>query len=244
MSLYDPTLTREFNPMYRYHCRSPIPNYAEDPDFQFRTKRSDGWELVGEEYSLWSDPPIEAKWVRAIQAFEPNLVPVWIRLAFRAPNSGIHVYVRHGLARICTANRLKYDWEMKPLLMPTSPLPWRVAGKPHHMAAVFRDPQAPDIHPGLPIKPYFAFSKSVVDEIKAQFDAYRDEDKAEADVEQWARDSADTDRTKLEKVQAEADYRWDQQPDMYAALRDMPSRELDEAVAMTYSQPAPKAIVH
>jgi hypothetical protein len=237
MSLYDETLTREPSGAYWYDSVSPVrpPDYEE----RFSIKRKgDDWQFIDESYSLTPYPgyEVDPKWVLAIQRIDPELCPVWIRLVFLSPTGSREVFTRLGLGRTFTnPDHINHDEELKDIVLPTNKLPWKVM-KPDIMAAVFRDPHDPDVIPGIPVKPFVGFSQNVVDEIKTQHDAWRDAEQAEADVERMAQQSADRDKAKLEKVQAEGDYAWDhdnRHKNWHAEIRDMPGRELEEAAAVT-----------
>lgn len=233
----DPTLTREETPMAGYGGASPVPVPLREEVFSWRNKASDGWQLVGEEFSMWSDPPIEPKWIRQIQVFEPNLVPLWVRLTFKGPNSQTETFTRMGLGRVFDAgdNHINHDEELKNLVMPGIALPWKIPGKPHIVASVFRDPSEPDVIEGVPVKPFVGFSQNVVDELRWQYENYRSAEHAEADAVKMAGDRAEADQRKLDKLNEEAEYRFknDKGERFYELVRDMPGSEADAAVVRT-----------
>ncbi len=244
MSLYDPSLTREPNPAYWYDHVSPIPVPTGEDRFSFK-KKGDDWQFIDEAYSLTPYPgfEIDARLVRRVQAIDDELVPVWIRLVFLSPTGGTEVFTRLGLGRVFRRpDYINHDEELKDLLLPTHQLPWWVE-KPHIMAAIFRDPSDPDVVPGIPVKPFVPFTTNVVTEIAAQYQetlrAAAHAEDAERETEQWKRESADRDRVRIERFEAEADYNWDhdnRHKNWHAELRDMPGREAEEAVAMTRVQ--------
>ena len=248
MSLYDPTLDREFNPLYSYGGDSPLPAPTAEDQFRFKRKPSDhDWVFLGEEFSLvpYAGYEPDPKWIKQIQAIDDRLVPVFIRLAFKDPSGNVETFTRNALGWVFH-DPPRYDEPLRRAVMPTSPMPWKVPGKPQVLASIFRDPLASDVIPGIPLKPYVPFGRPVVDEIKVALDNLRTEAQADLDAEQLRRDRAYYDQQKRDKADAEADYRWDSDnktSDWWAKLRDMPDQEAEEAVAMTYTPKEAKSTV-
>lgn len=192
------------HPYYAFSAQTPKPIAPVEMPWEFRKKGQD-WVFLGETFWLDGDPSVNPMVVRAIQAFEPNLIPIWIKSAYLSPAGAVEVFTRHALGRYDPLAPKKHA-PLRDIVMPVTRPAWRIPGKPHLIACIIEDRSLEDIAPGINVKPYMSLEWFHVTQLRKQFKEYRGADLAETDARDMLYEKERAKQARLDKVNDEAEY--------------------------------------